>query len=169
MSGADPNIVFTQAYIAWLRDGVEAPSLKMLQDCLMHAQDMGQPLPDLIVSALIQSVDNLLCGRTDSLLRKADVQRDSHSMQKHKQFAVGYIKTCKKHGYDDHPVKTVGELFGVDSRTVRRWKKEYASTNDVADKNELLFQLKIHSLLYRENKGMGLHPEQEDIRWILKP
>ena len=168
MSDDNPYFVFTQAYINWVQGQGEAPSLPVLKDCLIQAQDKRQPLPDVILCALIQSVDNLMCGRADNMLMKADVQRDTHSVVEYKQFAISYIQTCKKHGYDDHPVKTVCELFGVDDRTIRRWKKEHINTNDGLDKQNLLFELEIHSSYYRDKKGMPLLSLQEEILRILK-
>ena len=126
----------------------DEPMLLILQDCLYHAQFTGGALSPVVLHALIRSIDNLLSGRSDSILKKADnVSNTSPTLTLHRH-AVSYVKTCRKHGYDESPVKTVCEQFDISDRTYRRWQNSHPEASADMPKNEAQ-RIEDHARMYR--------------------
>jgi hypothetical protein len=80
-------------------------TLEMLQDCLLHAYENKLPLPDNLMAVLINSVNNLLTGNEDYLLKKAPITPKTRSIKVIQiAMALQYVAICEKHGYDKNPV-----------------------------------------------------------------
>ena len=132
-----PCEAFEEMYWDMVGDGgSDEPMLLMLYLCLEGALSGNEPLSPAVLRALKRSIGTLLSGRPDSILQKADNVSDTVPMQVLHHYAVSYVKTCRKHGYDDSPVKTVCEQFGISDRTYRRWQNRHPEASADMSKDE---------------------------------
>jgi hypothetical protein len=69
-----------------------------------------------------------------------------------KQWAVSYVKTNKKTGWDKTPVKTICGVFGIGRTTYYRWEKKYPNQRDDCTKEGLSIFLEQLAPLYQLKK-----------------
>jgi len=139
MNEYDPNKSFEYSY--------ESRVKARILDDLRTALEVGPS--KYVLEVLAEHVDLLQHGEESWLLRPADKRRHTDDANIAKQYALDYISTCRKHGYDDAPVKTVCELYGVTDRTIRNWRKEHRAPSYDYSKSKLLEYLEMYAEFYR--------------------
>lgn len=93
--------------------------LQRLLLCLERSYMSGEPLPDIVLSALLIHIEALLSGDESWLLRKADKRRHSDYVELAKLAAVEYVKA------NPGTTKTVATMYEVSPRTIQRWAEKY--------------------------------------------
>ena len=122
-------------------------SLEMINECLRYWLETQEPLPNFILGTLFIDVELLLSGREARVLKKGPFSNHP-KVEDYKNVAVGYVKTCRKHGYDKHPVPTVCNKYNVKRKTVYEWIKEFPDANDDMAEETLMMILDLSADAY---------------------
>ena len=155
MSDDDHNLYpsVEEAFLDAYRNGecTQETLLNELRDSLEEISidyEKGSPSLD-VLDIVIMHIEQLQRGERSWLLRPLDGRVHSDAANRAKMFAVDYIKTCRKHGYDKKPMKTITKLYVVTDRTVRNWQKEYTDLVPGQKNKRIGEYLEMYAELYR--------------------
>lgn len=157
---ASPYPEFLEAYNAFKFGEGDVPEQELVYQCLMYSFLTSEPLPKELIGLLIRELAVIKSGRDSSLFEKPkSCAGETKTPTTHPEAvylerrAVSYVKTNRKTRWDESPVKTICDAFGVSRATYYRWEEKYPTARDDYTKEGVKLLLEELAPLYPSKKS----------------
>ena len=110
----------------WMFDDDNPPTFGLLYNCIMYARDTGNTLPKEVLDDLVDLMELLRSGRDVEVFKKHGTKPTVSPLAAvTERAAVAYVEAAKEGGWDEHPIKTICDAFGIERSAYYCWKKKY--------------------------------------------
>jgi hypothetical protein len=151
---------FLEAFSHFRYGNGDVPAQELVYHCLLYSFATGEPLPREMISLLIREFAVIQSGWDSPLFEKPKSQTgNTKKPTTHpeaitlERWAVSYVKTNRKMGWDKTPIATVCSVFGVARSTYYRWENKYPTERDDCTKEGMSLFLEQIAPLYPQKKS----------------